>query len=136
MVKRLFALVIALAIASAPAALEACQIGCASISVHQMAAHDAHLDHQHHGAAGGGLCHEPSATHQHLSSQAPPCEHDGKATVVSVTAARPSDGALLYAAAAPSIADVVFASALTVVPTSHSPLPDRLGIRLASPLRV
>jgi hypothetical protein len=133
MVKRLFALVIALAIASAPAALEACQIACASISVHRMAAH---LDHQHHGAAGGGSCHDPRATSHHLSSQAPPCGHDGEATVVSVTAPRPSNGASLHAAAAPPIANVVFASALTFVPTGQSPLTDRLGLRIASPLRV
>lgn len=136
MLKRLFSLVVALAIAGAPLALEACQIACASTPIHPMAAHDAHLNHHHHGTAAGGSCHEPPATPHHLSPQAPPCDHDGEANVPSVTAARTSDCILLHAAEVQSIADVVFTAVPTFVPSGQSTLPDRLGIRLASPLRL
>jgi len=136
MVKRLFSLLVALAIAGAPVALEACQIACATTSVRPMAEHDAHQGHHHHSTAAGGSCHEPPATAHHVSPQAPPCDHDGEATVASVTAARTSDGVLLYAAALPPIADVVFAPSSPFLPTRQLTLPDRLEIRLASPLRI
>ncbi len=135
MVKRLFSLVVALAIAAAPVALEACQIACASTSVHPMAANDAHQAHHHHATGADRSCHEPPTAPHHLSPQAPPCDHNGEATVLSVTAA-PSDGALLYAAAVPPIADVVSAGASAFVSIRRSTLPDRLEIRLASPLRI
>lgn len=134
MVKRLFSLVVALAIAGAPVAPEACQIACASTTVHPMAA--AHHAHHDHATADGRPCHEqPRPTHQ-LAPHVPPCDHDGEATVASVAAARTSDGVLLYAVAAPPSADVVFAGASTVLPDNRPALTDRLEIRLASPLRI
>ena len=136
MVTRLFSLFVALAIGGAPVALEACQIACASTSVHPMAAHDARQDHRHHATAASGSCHEQPATPHHLSSQAPPCDHDAEATEASIIPARTSDGVLPYAAAAPLVADVVLGAASTLVPTRQSTLPDRLEIRLASPLRI
>ena len=136
MVKRFFSLVVALAIAGAPAALEACQIACASTAVLPMAAHDAHQAHHHHAPAADKPCHELPAAPHHLSPQAPPCDHDGEATVPSVTAARTFDVVLLYAVAVPPIADVVSTTAATFVPTPQSTLPERLEIRLASPLRI
>jgi hypothetical protein len=136
MVRRLSSLVIALAIAGAPVALEACQIACASTTVHPMAAHDARPAPHHHATPVDRPCHEHApATHQ-LSPDVPPCDHDGEAIAASVTAARTSDGVLLYAVAAPAVADVVFAAASTFVPTRQSTLPDRLEIRLATPLRI
>lgn len=136
MVKRLFSLLVALAIVGAPVALEACQIVCASTLVHPMAAHDTHQAHHHHVTAADKSCHEPRAAPHRLSPQAPPCDHDGEATVPSVAAARASDGVLLHAAAVPPIADVVVAAASTFVPTRQSTLPDRLENRLARPLRI
>jgi hypothetical protein len=136
MVKRLFSLVVALAIAGAPVALEACQIACASRSVYPIAAHDTHQGHHHHATAADGSCHELPAAPNHLSPQAPPCDHDGEATAPSVTAARAPDSVLLYAAAVPPIANVVFAAPSTFVPIYQSPLPDRAEIRLVSPLRI
>ena len=136
MVKRLFSLMVALAIAGAPVALEACQVACASTSAHPMAAHDTHHKHHHHATAPGETCHELPATSQQLSPHVPPCNHDGEATVASVTAARTSGGVLLGPAAVPAIADVVFAASSTFVPPRQSTLPDRLEIRLASPLRI
>ncbi len=135
MVKRLFSLIVALAIAGPPLALEACQIACTSTSAHPMAAHGTHHDDHHHAAA-GETCHELPVTPQQLSPHAPPCNHDGEATVASVTAARTSDGVLLGPAAAPAIANVVVAASPTFVPLLQSPLPERLEIRLASPLRI
>jgi hypothetical protein len=138
MVNRLFSLVVALAIAGAPVAMEACQIVCASTSVHPMEAHGPHQAHHHHAAAADGSCHESPAAPYHLSPQAPPCDHDGRteAAVPSVTAARASDAVLLCAAAVPSIADGGLAAASTLVPNRQSALPDRLEIRLATPLRI
>ena len=135
MVKRLFALVVALAIAGAPLALEACQVACASTSANPVAAHDTHHAHHHHAAAASGSCHEPPATPHHLFPQAPPCDHDGEATVPSVTTARGSDATLFIANALPCVADVVFAAA-SILETRPSTLPNRLEIRLASPLRI
>jgi len=136
MVKRLFSLAVALAIAGAPVALEACQVACASLLAHPTAAHDAQQGHHHHAAAADGICHERPAAPHHLSPQPPLCDHGGEATVPGVIAARNSDGVLFYAAAAPPIADVVFAAAPTFVPIHQSTSSDRLEIRLASPLRI
>ena len=137
MVKRLFSLVVTLAIAGAPVALEACQIACASTTVHPLAVQDAHQAHHRHATGDDRPCHEQApATHQ-VSADVPPCDHDGEATVASVTAARTSsDGVLLYAAAPPPIADVVFATASTFFSERRPSLTDRLEIRLASPLRI
>jgi hypothetical protein len=137
MVKRLFSLVVALAIAGAPVALEACQIACTSTSVHPVVAHDTQPAHHHHPTGAHGSCHEPRAAPHHLSPQAPACDHDdSEATVRSVTAARTSDGVLLYAAAVPPIADLGSAAASAFVPIRQSTLPDPLEIRVASPLRI
>ena len=135
MVKRLFSLVVALAIVGAPVALEVCQFVCASTLVHPTGALDTHEAHHHHATAADKGGHEPPAAH-HLSPHAPPCDHDAEATVPSVTAARASDGVSLYAAAVPPIAGVLFAAAATLVPTRQSALPGRLEIRLAIPLRI
>jgi hypothetical protein len=136
MARRLFSLVVALAIAGAPVALEACQIACASTVVPSTAAHDAHQAHHHHATPAERPCHEAPAAPHHLSPEAPPCDHDDAATVPSVTVARTSDVVLLYAAAIPPIADVASTTASAIVPTPQSTLPERLEIRLARPLRI
>ena len=60
MVKRLFSLVIALVIGSAPVLLDVCQITCGSTAAHSARAHDAHGDaRHHHDPATHGSCHEP-----------------------------------------------------------------------------
>ena len=136
MLKRLFSLIVALAIAGAPVALEACQIACASTSAHPMSAHDSHHDHDHHATAAGGTCHESPGTPHQASPQAPPCNHDGETTVASVTAARTSDVVFLGVAAVTLFVDVVIAASPTFVSSGQSTLPDRLEIRLAGPLRI
>ena len=135
MVRRLFSLVVALVIAAAPVALEACQIACESTSVHPIAAHHTQA-HHHHATTADESCHELPAAPHYVSPQAPPCDHDGEATVAGVAAARTSDSVLLCAAAVSPVADVVFAPAPAIVPAGQSTLPDRLEIRLASPLRI
>jgi hypothetical protein len=136
MVKRLFSLVVALAIAGAPVALEACQIACASMSSHPTHAHAMHRVHHHHATAADESCHETAVAPHQLSPQAPACDHDAEATVPTVAAARTSDGVPLIAATVPPVADVVFVHASTFVQARQSALSDRLEIRLASPLRI
>ena len=133
MVKRLFPLLVALVVAGAPVALEACQIVCASTSV--MAAADAHHGHDH-GTKADGSCHEvPPATH-HLTPQSPACDHDGKATVPSVVVARNSETAPQLAAVVPPLDDLVVVRRATFVHIRQALRPDRLESRLARPLRV
>ena len=137
MVKRLFSLVVALAIAGAPVALEACQIGCEAASVHPMVAHDTHQAHHHHATNARESRHELPAAPHHVSPYAPPCDHDGEATVASVATARTAfDSVLLHAVAVSPIADVVLAARSTIAAPRQLTLPDRLEIRLARPLRI
>jgi len=136
MVKRLFTLVLALALAGSPVALEACQIACSSTLADPMTAHDTHQGHHHHATPADGSGHESPAAPHHLSPQVPPCDHAGDTTIPSVTAARTSDGVLLDAVAVPPIEDVVLAGAATGAAAARLTLPDRLEIRLASSLRI
>jgi len=134
-VTRLGSLLIALAIAGAPVALEACQIVCESIPAQPAAAEQAHA-HQHHHAAGShSASHDESAPRHHLLRGATACDHDADAAP-SVVTARNADGGLLFAPPLLPGSDVVAADAAAVVSIRELNLPDYLGIRLASRLRV
>lgn len=121
------ALLIALAVASAPVALEVCRIACESTR-HPPLAHATH----HPG------CHESGTASPHLSAHAHPCEHGDEPTTPGVAAARHSDNAAtLLAVAVPAhdaLTVVVRMSALTTAGLSS--LPGRAGIALATPLRI
>ena len=120
MVKRLVSFVIALALAGAPVALDACRIACEKTT--PAVAHQS--------------CHEMTDGQGLLSPDAPPCDHDDATVVPSVASARTADAALIGAGAAPAIEPFVFVRTARAVHFRQSALPDRLGIRLASPLRI
>jgi len=120
------ALLIALAVASAPVVLEVCRITCQTLHVHPSVAHAA--THQ-------PSCHESGTAPPTLSVHAHPCDHDGEATTPGVAAARHSDASLLAA-------EVLASDTATLVRTSARPtdgpsrVPDRVEVHLAIPLRI
>jgi len=134
-VTRLCSLLIALAIAGAPVALEACQIVCESIPAQPAAAQHAHAHGDHHAAASHGAHHGVSTPLHHLLRDTTACDHDADAAP-SVVTPRNSDGGLILAPPPRAASDVVAAGAAAVVPIRELNLPHSLGIRLASPLRV
>ena len=134
--KRLFALLVALAVVSAPIAMEVCQVRCESkgMAPSTSQANNGHAGH-HHMPGDHASCHEHDGAVQQVSPGTVPCDHDTEATP-SLVAAKNSDAA---------------ASVLWVVPVSHltttvetrefvsvreSAWSDRLVIPLAIPLRV
>jgi hypothetical protein len=133
---RLLALVVALAVVSAPVALEVCQITCESKAMERSVAHDAegHAAH-HHMPADHASCHEHAAGVDRMSPGNVPCDHGTEATPSSV-AAKNSDAAVSMLAVLPlrySTATVEtpdFASARESAPSA------RLAIPLTIPLRV
>jgi hypothetical protein len=134
---RLFSLGVALAIAGAPIALEACQIACGSMPAQPAAVQHAHVHGDHHAAAASHASHHDAPAPPHrLLPQSAACDHDGDATAPSIVAARNSDGGLLAASPVVPGDEVVPAGATALVRIPRSTLPDCLGIRLASPLRV
>ncbi|HEY7190470.1 MAG TPA: hypothetical protein VH436_28155 [Vicinamibacterales bacterium] len=134
MVTRFFSLVVALAIAGAPAALEACQIACASTQ--PTPAHDMHQAHHHHSAAAAESWHEAPAPADRLSPHAPACDHNDGATILSTIAGRASDTVMLLAAPVPPFSRVVHDDAFTAGHVDRAAPPDHPGIRVASPLRI
>ena len=134
-VTRLCSLLVALAISSAPIALEVCQIACESIPAQPAADQHAHAHGDHHAAGSHSLRHGVPGPSHHLLRDTTACDHDGDAAP-SVAAARGSDGGPLLAPPLLPGSDVAAAGAAAVVPIRELNLPDGLGIRLASPLRV
>jgi hypothetical protein len=135
MTKRLLAFVAALAVLSAPVALEVCRITCDS-KVMPPSMSDADGQPTHHDVpAKDASCHEPPSTGPQLSPSGIPCDHGVQGTP-SLVAAKGSDTAV---------------SSPAVVPVSHSSesletgdtgslggsaWADRLAVPLAIPLRV
>lgn len=134
MMKRLAALLIALAVGAAPAALEVCQLTCAARSTHSHVAHTADAHVMHHGGSHASCHHDGNAT-QTLSPGSALCDHDDGAIASSLVTTRPDT-----AAAAP-VPVVVF----DLANSSAAWLPDRgrvviavtrLELGLSSPLRI
>jgi hypothetical protein len=90
MIRRVAALLIALVVAAAPIALEACQITCASSSTPSrgMQPSDAHPMH-HDGDPPRRSCHETGKSAHTLSPGSPPCEHNDAVISWSVVTTRP-----------------------------------------------
>ena len=136
MMKRLFALVLALAVVSAPVALEVCQITCESKGAHASTLHAAEGHAAHHHTPGGhAACHEHGEVHQQLSPLDGPCDHGAEATP-SLVAARTFDPAVSLLATLPTIDSISLVPTRDVVSVRHSAWLDRLAIPLAVPLRV
>jgi hypothetical protein len=136
MTKRLFALVVALAVVSAPIALEICQVRCESKDVTPSASHaaDAHAGH-HHMLADHASCHEHGGAAQHVSPGSVPCDHGTEATP-SLVAARNSDAAASLLSVVPAPHFTTTVERRGFVSVRESPWSDRLVIPLAIPRRV
>ena len=135
MMKRLFAVAVALAVVSAPVALEACQITCESKGMPRTMAHAAggHSGH-HHMPADHASCHEHGDAPQQLSPVSGLCDHSTEATPSLV--ARNFDTAVSLLATVPSIDSIILAPTRDSVFLRESASADRLVIPLAIPLRV
>lgn|SRR5262245_16043328 len=120
MIHRLFALMVALAMTSAPVALEICQIRCESRG-------NMPADH--------AACHERSGTSQQLSPVNGLCDH-GTEETPSVVAARNSDAAVSLPATVPSIDSIIPVPTRGSVSVHDLAWTGRPGIPLAIPLRV
>jgi hypothetical protein len=136
MMKRPLALVVALAVVSAPVALEVCQVTCESKGMQPSMPHGAlgHVAH-HQMPADHAACHEHSGTPQQLSPVNGLCDHGTEATP-SLVAARNSDTAVSLLAAAPSIDSIRRVPTRDVISVREAAWSDRLEIPLAIPLRV
>src|SRR5262249_57318792 len=95
--------------------------------MHQFVAHAT----THHSS-----CHESdSGTPKTSSVRAHPCDHSGE-TTPGITAARPADNAVACVAVLPASARAAFVGTSALATAGLSSLPDRVKIRLATPLRV
>ena len=136
MVKRLFALAVALSVVSAPVALEVCQITCESKGMspsmpHALEGHAAH----HNAPADHAACHEHRGAPQELSPVNGLCDH-GTESVPSLVAAKSPDTPLTLLATVPSIDSIGLVPARDGISVRESAWSDRLGTLLAIPLRV
>jgi hypothetical protein len=136
MMKRLFALVVALAVASAPVALEVCQLTCESKGMQPSMPNGAqgHVAH-HHAPADHAACHEHGGTPEQLSPVNGLCDHDTEATP-SLVAARNSDAAVSLLAEVPSFDSIRLVPTRNVITVREAPWSTRLEVPLAVPLRV
>jgi len=136
MTKRLFALLVALAVVSAPIALEVCQVRCESNGMDPSTSHsaDAHAGHQHM-PADHASCHEHGGAVQQVSPGNVPCGHGTDATP-SLVAAKNSDAAASLIAVVPVRHFTTTVQTRGSVSVRESAWSDRLVIPLAIPLRV
>jgi hypothetical protein len=94
MLRRLFAFVVALVVAAAPVALEACQAICASSVAHSAAPHSA-ISHASHD--GGRSCHAHAVNGLQVSHAPQRCDHgaDDQSPALNVVEQRSSIAAAL-----------------------------------------
>ena len=134
MVKRLFALVVALAVVSAPVALEICQMTCESKAMAPSMPHaDNHAGH-HHMPADHASCHEHAGAPQ-VSPGGVPCDH-GVGATPSLVAAKRADAAVPLLAVLPLSQTIGIVTTHHLVSVRQSAWSDRLAVPLVIPLRV
>lgn len=134
MVKRLFAVVVALAVVSAPVALDVCQITCESKAMALSMRHaDSHAGH-HHMPADHAACHEHGGAPQ-LSPSSVPCDHGVEATP-SLVAAKSADAAVSLLAVLPLNRSIGFVATRDFLSHRESLWSDRVAVPLVIPLRV
>jgi hypothetical protein len=129
MVKRMFPLLLALAVAGAPVALEACQVACASTS-----AHTAMTQAKHDGAH---LCHEDAVKPGPQLSDVPhACDHDSdQPSTPSIASAR-STRVVPLALNLTNTAIVASVPTATFFPALGPRLLQSAGFPLPIPLRI
>ena len=134
--KRLFALVVALAVVSAPVALEVCQVTCESKGMQPSMPHGAqdHVAH-HHTPADHAACPEHSGTTHQLSPVNGLCDHSTE-TIPSLVAARNTDTAGSLLATVPSIDSFGLVAMTDRISERESAWSQPLARPLAIPLRV
>lgn len=135
MMKRLAALLIALAVGAAPVALEVCQLTCASAPTPADVAHTADADAVHHGGASQPSCHQAGNGAHTLSQRSAPCDHDDGAIASSPVTTRPDT----VAAAPVHIVGIDLANPVAAGRADRGRVVlavTRLELRLASPLRI
>lgn len=120
------ALLLALAVGSAPVALEVCRIACESMQMHPIVAHTT----AHHSS-----CHESGTGAPTASVHAHTCHH-GSETTPGIAVARPSDHATPLAAGLPATHTAAFVGRSARPSEGPSLLPALAAVRLAIPLRI
>jgi hypothetical protein len=136
MIKRLFALLVALAVVSAPVALAVCQITCESKDMQPSMSHGADRHAAHHQApAEHASCHEVSGAQRQLFPVNGLCDHGTDATP-SLVAARNYHTADSLFATVPSVDSISLVRTDTFSFRRKSASVERPGIPLAIPLRV
>jgi hypothetical protein len=135
-VKRLLALMVALAVVSGPVTMAVCQIACESTGAQPSTsrAGEGHAPH-HHMPAGHAACHDDSDAPPQLSPLDGPCEH-GAEVAPGLVAARNFDTAVSLIASLPTVDSIRFVPTHDCLFVRQPAWLDRLGIPLAAPLRV
>ena len=135
MPKRLFTLVVALAVVSAPVALEICQIECDWKAMEPSMSHvDARVAH-HHMPADRASCHEHPSTGLQVTPAGIPCDHGVEATP-SLVAAKRADAPVSLLAVLPLSQAIGIVTTRNFVSVRQSGSSDRLAVPLVIPLRV
>lgn len=134
MTKRLLALLVALAVVSAPVALEVCQMTCNSKAMQPSMSHaDGQVTHQHM-PADHASCREHHSTGPQLSATSIPCDH-GVQGRPSLVAGKHSEAAVSVPAVVPvySFAPVETGGSGSLRDSARA---DRFAIPLVIPLRL
>jgi hypothetical protein len=136
MMNRLFALVVALAVVSAPVALEVCQLTCESKGMQPSMPHGEqdHVAH-HHAPTEHAACHEHGGTTHQLFPVNGLCDHS-TASTPSLVAARNNDTAVSLLATVPSIDSFGLVARGDRISVRESARSQPLARPLAIPLRV
>ena len=134
MMKRLAAILIAVAVGAAPVAVEICQLACASRPMHSHAVHTADA-YGMHGNASQPSCHDTAQAAHTLSPDSAPCDHNDAVIASSLVTTRPgtvtSVPVQVVALDLANTARTWFADRGQVVDPVN-----RLALRLASRLRI
>ena len=134
--KRLLSLVVALAVVSAPVALEVCQLTCESKGMQPSMPHVTHDHVAHHDTpADHAACHEHGGTPQHLFPVNGLCDH-GTESTPSLVAARNIDTIVSLLATVLSVDSIGSVAAADRISVRESAWSQPLARPLAIPLRV
>jgi hypothetical protein len=136
MVARLLVLVVALAVVSAPVALEVCQVTCESKAMEPSVAHGAEgRAGHHHMPADHASCHEQAGRVHQMSPANVPCHHGTEATP-TIVAAKNCDAVLSMVAVLPLRYSIVPVETRELGSVRDSAPTACLAVPLTTPIRV